>query len=50
VHIYARTWEAIEAAINDIEKVISEYLMDKVLDQPEDQQYIARLTGQQVML
>lgn len=49
VHIYARTKEAIEAVISDIEKVIGEYLMDKVLDQPEDQQYIARLTEQQVM-
>ena len=50
VHIYARTKESIDAVISDIEKVISEYLMDKVLDQPEDQQYIAKLTDQQVML
>jgi len=50
VHIYARTKASTDAVITDIEKVISEYLMDKVLDQPQDQQHIAKLTEQQVML
>jgi len=49
VHIYARTKEATDAVIGDIEKVIGEFLMDKVLDQPQDQQYIALLTQQQVI-
>jgi len=48
IHIYARTRQATEAVVSEIEKVISEYLMDKVLDQPQDQQYIAKLTEQQV--
>lgn len=50
MHIYARTKAATDAVVSDIEKVISEYLMDKVLDQPQDQQHIAKLTERQVML
>ena len=50
VHIYARTKAATDAVVGDIEKVISEYLMDKVLDQSQDQAHIAKLTEHQVML
>jgi len=50
VHIYAKTKQATEAVVSGIEKVIKEYLVDKVLDQPQDQQHIAKLTEQQVML
>jgi len=49
VHIYAQTKAATEAVVSDIEKVISEFLMDKVLDQPQDQEHIAKLTNHQVM-
>jgi len=50
VHIYALSQKSTEAVVADIEKVIGEYLMDRVLDQPQDQEHIAKLTEQQVLV
>jgi len=50
VHIYAMSEQATKDVVSDIEKVINEYLMDKVLDQPQDQQHIAKLTEDEVIL
>ena len=48
VHIYAMSKKATDAVIADIENVIGEYVIDKVLDQPKDQEYIAKLNDDQV--
>jgi len=50
VHIYAMSKKATDAVIADIENVIGDYVIDKVLDQPKDQEYIAKLTDDQVAL
>jgi poly [ADP-ribose] polymerase 10/14/15 len=48
VHIYALSQAAVTAVIDDIEKLIRAYLVDKVMDKPRDEEFISKLTEDQV--
>ena len=46
--IYALSKKAIDDVLTDIEEVIKEYIIDKVLDSEKDQENIAKLNEAQV--
>ena len=50
VHIYGLSKADIDKAIESIEKSISEFLIDKVMDDKKDQETISNLSNDQVCL